>query len=161
VIHDHCACVTLAMADRIEVPVVAHGARPFTEEISHFYASHGNKGTIVCLSEYQLSQAPAEFDHPYVVPNPIEVQDWPFSAEHDEYLLWIGPHATRTRDRTGRSRRLARRGSRSCWPDRFSPARDAYFATDVEPHIDGKWVRYLGRWAPKRSSCLFAGHERC
>ena len=155
VIHDHCACVTLAMADRIEVPVVHTVHGPFTEETSHFYASHGNKGTIVCLSEYQLSQAPTEFDHAYVVPNPIEVQDWPFSAEHDEYLLWIG----RMHEDKGPHRAIAAAGEAGLplvMAGPVQPDQEAYFATDVEPHIDGRQVRYLGEVGAEEKRCLFA-----
>ena len=65
-----------------------HG--PFTDETRAFYARHGYKAPAVALSRYQAEQAPPELDVVAVIGNPIVVDDFPFRAEKDDFVLWVG-----------------------------------------------------------------------
>ena len=59
-VHDHSGYTALAMADRLAIPVVhtAHG--PFDADTAPFYAHHGKKGKLVCISHAQASSAPSD-----------------------------------------------------------------------------------------------------
>jgi glycosyltransferase involved in cell wall biosynthesis len=59
VLHDHCGFTGLAMANRIDTPIVHTLHGPFTPETSAFYARHGHKARLVGISHAQLTSAPA------------------------------------------------------------------------------------------------------
>ena len=65
--------------------------------------------------------------------NPIESREWPFSADKDDYLLWIGRmspgQGSAPRDRR-RAREARSRSARGPGPDE---ARSEFFAEEVEP----------------------------
>ena len=58
VIHDHCGFVGLAMANRMDTPLVHTLRGPFTPDTAAFYARHGDKATLVGISRAQLRSAP-------------------------------------------------------------------------------------------------------
>ncbi|HME66997.1 MAG TPA: glycosyltransferase, partial [Streptosporangiaceae bacterium] len=72
VVHDHCGFSALAMADRLDVPVVHTLHGQFTPETSAFYQRHGHKGVIVGISRAQILQAPADIGAEIAIPNPID-----------------------------------------------------------------------------------------
>src|SRR4051794_26545957 len=110
VVHDHCGYTPLAMADRLGTPLVHTVHGPFDRDTSPYYAFHGPKGKLVCISRSQRSMAPDEAGDPAVVYNPIDVDAWPVGYRKDDYLLWVarmteekGPHrAIRVAQATGR-----------------------------------------------------------
>ena len=65
-----------------------HG--PFTDDACRFYAEHGPKACIVGISQSQLDAGPQEMGGGRVVHNPIDTDEWPFSADKDDFVLWIG-----------------------------------------------------------------------
>ncbi len=74
VIHDHCGFTGLAMANRIDTPLVHTLHGPFTADTAAFYAHHGHKGTLVGISHAQLASAPSELEPLGPIPNPIDLQ---------------------------------------------------------------------------------------
>ena len=62
VVHDHCGFTALAMADRLETPLVHTLHGQFTASTAAFYAHHGHKAALVGISRAQLSSAPAGLD---------------------------------------------------------------------------------------------------
>jgi len=143
VVHDHCPAVALAMADRLREPLVHTLHGPFDEERTELYRRQGHKATLVAISDSQRSQAPDGVDCRHVVPNPIDLDEWPFQAEKAGELLFLGridpdkgPHrAIEAAQRAGR--RLAVAGP-------VQPDGQEFFATLVKPHLDGDRVRFLG-----------------
>jgi glycosyltransferase involved in cell wall biosynthesis len=118
-----------------------HG--PFDDEACEFYRAHGTKGRLVALSAYQRDAAPPEAGRPDVVPNPLRVQEWPFSAEKEPFVLWMG----RMSPDKGPHRAIdaARRaGVPIVLAGPVQPGQEEYFATEVEPHLDDDAVRYVG-----------------
>ena len=89
VVHDHSGFTALAMADRVTVPLVHTVHAPF-DRTGSFYARHGGKASLVCISRAQANDAPDGAPVTAVVPNPIDVASWPTAAEKRDYLLWIG-----------------------------------------------------------------------
>jgi glycosyltransferase involved in cell wall biosynthesis len=79
VVHDHCGFTALAMADRLDTPLVHTLHGQFTPSTSAFYARHGYKAALVGISRAQLAStvAPAGLDAVGAIPNPIDVRSWP------------------------------------------------------------------------------------
>jgi glycosyltransferase involved in cell wall biosynthesis len=90
VVHDHCGFTALAMADRLSTPLVHTVHGPFDHDTTRYYAHHGVKGTIVCISRAQASAAPDPGLVGAVVPNPMDVESWPLGKRKQEWLLWLG-----------------------------------------------------------------------
>jgi glycosyltransferase involved in cell wall biosynthesis len=115
VVHDHCPAVALAMADRLREPFVHTLHGPFDDERIELYRRQGHKATLVAISESQRSQAPEGVECRHVVPNPIDLDEWPFLDEKDDGLLFLGrldpdkgPHrAIEAAHRAGRRLALA------------------------------------------------------
>ena len=143
VVHDHCGFTAFAFADRIETPIVHTLHGPFTDETCAFYARHGHKGRAVALSRYQADQAPPELDVVAVIGNPIVVDDFPFRAEKGDYVLWIG----RINPEKGPQRAITaarEAGVRLVLAGPVQPGNEEFFAREVEPHLDGEQVEYIG-----------------
>jgi glycosyltransferase involved in cell wall biosynthesis len=155
VVHDHCGYTPLAMANRLDTPLVHTVHGPFDDETTPYYAVHGAKGHLVCISQSQRSFAPPEANAESVVYNPIDVDSIPVGYEKDDYLLWVarmveekGPHrAIRVAQATGR--RLILAGP-------VQPGHERFFADEVEPHIDGQMIQYVGEVGGARKHHLFA-----
>ena len=147
VVHDHCPAVALAMADRLPEPFVHTLHGPFDDERTELYRRQGHKATLVAISDSQRSQAPDGVDCQHVVPNPIDLDEWPFQDKKDDELLFLGridpdkgPHrAVEAALKAGR--RLALAGP-------VQPDGEEFFASQVEPHLDDHHVRYLGSLGP-------------
>jgi glycosyltransferase involved in cell wall biosynthesis len=154
-VHDHSGWVALAMADRLQVPVLhtVHGA--FDDNARRFYTAHAAKGALSCISRAQAATRPAGVRVDAVVPNPINVTAWRSDVPKDDYLLWVGrfvpekgPHrAIRVAQATGR--RLILAGP-------VQPGQEAFFAESIEPHVDGEQIRYVGEIGGPRKQELFA-----
>jgi glycosyltransferase involved in cell wall biosynthesis len=155
VIHDNCGFTAFAFADRIDTPVLHTLHGPFTEETSAFYARHAHKAPAVALSRYQADQAPQELDVVAVIGNPIVVDDFPFRAEKDDYLLWIG----RLNDDKGPQRAIAAAREADAplvLAGPVQPGQEEFFASEVEPHVDGEQIRYIGEVGDEKVE-LYAG----
>jgi glycosyltransferase involved in cell wall biosynthesis len=155
VVHDHSGHVALSMADRLAVPLVHTVHGPFSGAGDAFYAEHGRKATLVALSEHQARQAPPAAGEVRVVHNPLRVREWPFSADKDDFVLWLGrmspdkgPH------RAIRAARAA--GVRLVLAGPVQPGQEEFYAQEVEPHLDGDRVRYVGEADSGRKRELYA-----
>jgi glycosyltransferase involved in cell wall biosynthesis len=155
VVHDHSGYTALAMADRIGPPLVHTVHGPFDHDTTPYYARHGAKGHVVCISKNQASYAPEAARVRAVVYNPIDVDSWPVGYQKDDYLLFMarmveekGPHrAIRVAKKTGRPLVLA---------GPVQPGQERFFSREVEPHIDGEQIRYVGEVGGARKQRLFA-----
>lgn len=155
VVHDHSGFTALAMAGRLSAPVVHTLHGPFTEKTIATYQRHGHKATLVAISRSQATSAPAGLRIAAVVPNPIVVDDWPLRVAKQDYLLWVGrmdpikgAHlAIKAAGLAGRTLVLA---------GPVQPGQERYFREQVEPHIDGRRVRYIGEVAGTSKLELFA-----
>ncbi len=156
VVHDHCGFTALAMADRLTTPVVhtLHGA--FDDATTGFYRRHGHKAALVAISDAQLASAPTGVQAICTIPNPIDVGAWPLREIKDDYLLWVGRMTTEK----GPHRAIAAAraaGVRLILAGVIQPGQEAYFETQVAPHLDGDRVRYIGEVGGAAKRALFAG----
>jgi glycosyltransferase involved in cell wall biosynthesis len=155
VVHDHCGYTPLAMADRIDVPLVHTVHGPFDDETSLYYDHHGRKGNVVCISRSQAGMAPPGADVRGVVYNPIDVEAWPVGYLKQDYLLWLG----RFTAEKGPQRAIAvakSTGRRLILAGVVQPRQERFFATEIEPHIDGRQIEYVGEVGGARKQQLFA-----
>lgn len=155
VVHDHSGFIALAFANRLGTPLVHTLHGPFTDDTAAFYAHHGGKGHVIALSDYQRRQAPPAVSVAAVIPNPIVVDAFPFRADNDGYLLWIG----RLNDDKGPQRAIAA-AQQADMPlllaGPVQPGQEEFFASEVRPHIDDERVRYLGELGDEKKQ-LYAG----
>jgi glycosyltransferase involved in cell wall biosynthesis len=155
VVHDHCGYTPLAIADRLDTPLVHTVHGPFDGDTKPYYAVNGHHGTVVCISQAQAGMAPNPDIVDGVVYNPLDVDNWPVGYEKQDYLLWLGrmapvkgPHrAIRVAKACGR--RLVLAGV-------VQPGQERFFADQVQPHIDGDQIVYVGEVGGARKQRLFA-----
>lgn len=155
VIHDHCGFTGLAMAGRIDTPMVHTLHGPLIPETSAFYARHGHKATLVGISRAQLRSAPPNLGPIASIPNPIDLTAWPLEERKDDYLLWIG----RMAPEKGPHRAIAAARAVDVplvLAGVIQPGQRAFFDKEVAPHIDGKRVRFVGEVGGSRKRSLFA-----
>jgi glycosyltransferase involved in cell wall biosynthesis len=155
VVHDHCGFTGLAMANRIDTPLVhtVHGA--FTAETGAFYRRHGHKGTLVGISRAQLASAPPELGPIDSIPNPIDLRAWPLHERKGDYLLWVG----RITQEKGPHRAIAAARAADVplvLAGVVQPGKQAFFDKQVAPHIDGNNVRFVGEVGGADKRELFA-----
>jgi glycosyltransferase involved in cell wall biosynthesis len=155
VIHDNSGYVALAMADRVRTPMVHTVHGPFDQATNPYYAVNGRNGAVVCISAAQSRMAPDPDIVDAVVHNPIDVDGWPVGYEKQDYLLWLGRmapekgahRAIRVAKATGRPLVLA---------GPVQPGQERFFANEVQPHIDGETIRYIGEVGGARKQRVFA-----
>jgi glycosyltransferase involved in cell wall biosynthesis len=118
-----------------------HG--PFNDAACRFYAEHGHKACIVAISQAQLDDAPAAMGGGRVVHNPIDVDEWPFSDEKGDYVLWVGRMSPdKGADRAIEAARAA--DTRIVVAGPVQAGQESYFAEHVEPLLDQDGVEYVG-----------------
>jgi glycosyltransferase involved in cell wall biosynthesis len=156
VVHDHCGFTALAMADRLDTPLVHTLHGQFTTSTASFYARHGHKAALVGISRAQLASAPSQLHPVRAIPNPIDVRDWPLREHKENYLLWIG----RMTAEKGPHRAIAAAraaGIPLVLAGVIQPGQQAFFDREVAPHIDGERVRFLGEISGSLKRSVFAG----
>jgi glycosyltransferase involved in cell wall biosynthesis len=153
VVHDHCGFTALAMADRLDTPVVHTLHGPFTDATRAFYAHHGEKASLVGISHAQLASAPAGCGPVGMIRNPIDLDAWPLQERKGDYLLWIG----RITEEKGPHRAIAAAtaaGVPLVLAGVIQPGQQAFFDEEIAPHLDGTNVHFIGEvsGAAKRSA---------
>jgi glycosyltransferase involved in cell wall biosynthesis len=156
VVHDHTAHIALAMADRLGAPVVHTVHCPFDEDASAFYRRHGAKASLVCISRAQAADAPPGVAVEGVVSNPIELQaGCAVRLRARGYLLWIGRvHPVKGPHRAIEVARAA--GVPLVLAGPVQRGYGDFFRSEIEPHVDGHRVRYVGEVGGARKRRLFA-----
>lgn len=90
-----------------------------------------------------------------MVHNPIEVDSWPVPYEKEDWLLWLGRIVPEKGPQ--RAIRVARAAGRPLvLAGNVQPRYERFFADEIQPHIDGVNVRYVGEVGGARKQRLFA-----
>jgi glycosyltransferase involved in cell wall biosynthesis len=158
VIHDHCGFTAVAMADRIDTPIVHTLHGQFTPSTSAFYLRHAGKVLLVGISHAQLASAPSGIGPLVTIPNPLDVAAWPLQERKDDYVLWVG----RVTPEKGPHRAIAAAraaGVPLVLAGVIQPRQRAFFEREVAPHVDGSSVRFVGEVGGAAKRSLFA-HAR-
>lgn len=154
VLHDHTVSA-VAFADFIDTPVVHTMHNGHAGDLAGFYARHAHSAKLVVVSEKQKMTAPCGIEIAGVVPNPIDVDQWPFRVHKKNYALWIG----RVDNPKGPQRaiRAARKaGMPLILAGPIQAGQETFFRREVQPHIDHREVRYIGEVGGIRKARLFA-----
>jgi glycosyltransferase involved in cell wall biosynthesis len=154
-VHDHSGFVAFAFAHRLRTPLIQTLHGPFTDDTYAFYTRHGHKAPAIAISRYQARRAPPQLRIIDVVYNPVAVEDFPFVQEKSAYLLWVG----RMNDDKGPHRAIhaAREADVPIvLAGPIQPGQQEFFSREVEPHIDGERVRYVGETGGDEKTNLFA-----
>jgi glycosyltransferase involved in cell wall biosynthesis len=155
VVHDRCGYTALAMADRLETPLVHTVHGPFDNDTKPYYAVNGHNGAVVCISRAQAGMAPDPDIVDGVVHNPIDVDSWPVGYEKDDYLLWVGRFVAEKGPQ--RAIRVAKAtGRRLILAGVVQPGQERFFANEIQPHLDGDRITYVGEVGGARKQRLFA-----
>ena len=144
IIHNHFDFLPLTYSGLVETPVVTtiHGFSSLS--IVPVYKKYNDRGHYVAISDSDKSP---ELDYIATIHHGIDVAQFPFSDAKGEYLLFFGrihPHkgvyeAIQVAQHAGIKLVIA-----GIIQDQ------EYFATRVEPHINGTSVEYLGSVGPDR-----------
>jgi glycosyltransferase involved in cell wall biosynthesis len=155
VVHDHCGFIALAMADRLDTPVVHTLHGQFTDSTAAFYAQHGHKAALVAISAAQIASAPAGLNPIATISNPIDVGAWPLREHKQDYLLWIGRFtAEKGPHRAIAAARAA--GVPLVLAGVIQPGQQPFFDREIAPHLDGDRVRFAGEVTGAAKLSLFA-----
>lgn len=155
VVHDHSGFTAFAFANRVDTPLVHTLHGPFSDDTCDFYKRHAEKAYAIAISDYQRRQAPEGLRVVAVVSNPIVVEAFPFQAEKEGYLLWIG----RLNDEKGPQRAIAAALEADVplvLAGPVQPGEEQFFQAEVKPHIDEEKVRYIGEVGDEKKK-LYAG----
>lgn len=88
IIHDHNGYLSLPVANMATTPVVTTMHGPITPEVRKIF-SRLSKPSIVSISKAQMAPAP-NLNYAGTVYNGLEMDTYPFSAENEGYLLYVG-----------------------------------------------------------------------
>jgi glycosyltransferase involved in cell wall biosynthesis len=155
VVHEHSVYTALALADRLDTPYVHTVHNPFDHDTKPYYAVNGHNGAVVCISRAQAGMAPDPNIVDAVVHNPIDIDNWPVGYQKEDYLLWVGRMVAEKGPQ--RAIRVAKAvGRRLLLAGPVQPRHERFFATEIQPHVDGEQIVYLGEVGGARKQRLFA-----
>lgn len=155
VVHDHCGFSALAMADRLDTPLVHTLHGQFTRSTAAFYAHHGHKATLIGISLAQLATAPPGLGPIDTIPNPIDLGTWPLQEQKQDYVLWVGRFTTEK----GPQRAIAAAhaaGVALVLAGVVQPGQQEFFDREIAPHLDGERVRFVGEVSGAAKRSVFA-----
>ena len=151
IIHNHFDFLPLTYSRLVDTPVVTtiHGFS--SPSIVPVYKKYNNRSYYVAISDSDKSP---ELDYIAPIHHGIDVAQFPFSGAEGEYLLFFGRihpdkgvyEAIEVAQRIGMKLVIAG----------IIQDKD-YFASKVEPHIDGVTVEYLGSVGPDRRAEVLGG----
>ena len=151
IIHNNFDFLPLTYSGLVETPVVTtiHGFS--SPKIMPVYKKYNARSHYVAISESDKSP---ELDYIATIHHGIDVEQFPFSGAKGEYLLFFGrihPHKG-----VYEAIQVAQRAGIKLVIAGIIQDQD-YFATKVEPHIDGTTVEYLGSVGPDQRADVL-GH---
>jgi glycosyltransferase involved in cell wall biosynthesis len=157
IVHDHSlAGPLLAFGRDVPTVVTAHG--PLEGEFEAYYSLISSAVSLVAISNSQRQLAP---DLPWAatVYNAVDIDDYPFRADKDDFLLWLG------RTCPDKAAHLAidvarQVGARIVLAGKcVEPEEEEYFAQEIEPRL-GPGVEWTGEADAVRKKELLSA-ARC
>ena len=149
VVHDHTLAGPLQARGRA-VPTVVTMHGPVAGEPGEYYPQLGASIDLVAISAAQRRSAP---DLPWAgtVHNAVDVETFPFRADKDDVLLFLG-RLHRTRACTSQSTRPAPRACRWWWPGSATSRSSWSTCARTSSRGSGRTSRCSDRSTPRRSA---------
>src|SRR5579884_2854809 len=143
----------LASSRFVDLPFVYTVHHPHEQALSDFYA-HFPDVYYVAISEFQCSLE--HMPRRTAIHHGIEISDYKFQEEKQPYLSFIGrlapvkgPHlAIEVAKKTGIPLKIA---------GEVQPLYKSYFESQIKPHLDGKFIEYVGEADLKAKNELLGG----
>lgn len=142
VVHSHLHVHALGFSRLIKCPLVStlHGSA--WVRAAHPMLLAYKDLPFVSISDAERAMLP-ELNYAATVYNGIRIEDFPFEDRKDDYLLFAGRLAPEKGP--AEAVEVAKRaGRRLLIAGMIEPQHQAYYDTHLKPHVDGKWVEYLG-----------------
>jgi len=160
VVHDHSGYTPLAMTDRIGQPLVHTVHGPFDERHDSVLRPPRREGQRRLHQPLtgELRSGRGEPARRHF--NPIDIETWPVGFEKQDYLFWVGRFAPeKGAHRAIAVAKQARR--RLILAGVVQSRQERYFANEIQPHIDGDQIQFVGEVGGARKRNLFAerGHS--
>ena len=158
-VHDHSGFLVVAFGHYLRLPPLLHTIHCAFDDIAYpFYERYRQAVAFNAISEYHESQGPPGMNWAGVVYNAVDLDQWPYTPQKDDYLLAFGRvaaakgfhHSIEAAKRTGQ--RLIMAG---VVQERYAD----YFETQIKPHVDGEQIIFEGEVSDERKHELFA-HAR-
>jgi glycosyltransferase involved in cell wall biosynthesis len=150
-IHNHFDFLPLTYSELVETPVLTtiHGFSSPT--ILPVYQHYSGRVSYVSISN---ADRHASLKYAATIHHGIDLEQFTFRAHPDEYLLFFG----RIHPHKGASEaiEIARRSSRRLILAGIIQD-EVYFRDQVEPHVDGDRVTYVGSVGPQERDALLGG----
>jgi glycosyltransferase involved in cell wall biosynthesis len=142
IIHDHSGFLAVAFHHLIDTPILhtLHGA--FVEDTKLFYSAYKDAVFYSAISEYQRNCLP-ELNYVDTVYNAIDVYNYPYSEEKDDYLILVSRVCA---DKgTHRAIEIAKKmGEKLVLVGKVDPVDRNYYEEEVKPYIDGDQIIFKG-----------------
>ena len=154
-IHDHSGFLAVAFSKYLELPPILHTIHCAFDDIAYpFYERFTKAVAYNAISAYHQSQAPAGMNWAGVVHNALDLEQWPFTPQKDDYLLAFG------RVCADKGFHLAievarRSGHKLVMAGVVQKQNRAYFEERIAPELDDQIV-YEGEVDDARKHELFA-----
>ncbi len=150
-IHNHFDFLPLTYSGLVETPVVTtiHGFS--SERILPVYQKYNGRAHYVSISDADRHPS---LDYAATVHHGLDLGEFTFSETPEDYLLFFG----RVHPEKGAKEAIAvaRKTDRPLVLAGIVQD-EAYFAREVEPHLDGGQIRYVGSVGPERRDELLGG----
>lgn len=155
-IHDHTSPLGISIGAHISQPPVVHTLHgpPFAPDAKPIYELIGKQLHVVAISQYQRAGMP-ELNYAGVVYNGIDLNDYPFRKEKEDYLLFLG----RMSPQKGAHLAIdaaTRLGRRLIIATKIAePVEEEYFEKEVKPVLTDK-VEMLGEISVEEKADLYS-----
>jgi glycosyltransferase involved in cell wall biosynthesis len=151
VIHNH-LMQGIPFADFCSIPCITSVDAPLSDPKLVRFLQHYHYPNYVALSQRQIQLLPG-LNWIGVVYNGISVEEWPFDAQKQDYVVWMG----RLRSEKGAHLAIqaafkARRRLLLIGPKESGHLE--YFQTKIAPYLDGETVIYLGEMGEERKAVV-------
>jgi len=143
IIHNHEGEQVMALASLVEVPMLTTMHCLIDRDRKFIWERY--RGFFNTISQAERATIPPLEGPRFagVVYNAVDVASFPFRADKDDYLLFIGQIASAKGAHL--AVQVARRlGMRLVIAGKVDPQNRQYFAETIEPYIDGKQIHFVG-----------------
>jgi glycosyltransferase involved in cell wall biosynthesis len=141
-LHDHCGVVIVAQAEFLPVPVVHTMRGEVSSQLSRLYAAYADHVSLVATSPRQLVEASPTMHLAALIPDPVDLRDWPLQTTKGDGVLWVW--GLEPLQGSGDLIRLI--GGANLPLTLAGPVlrgQERWFDAEIAPHLGGH-VRYLG-----------------